>query len=176
MSTKTIAMVVLNSISHDARVKKSAESLSKNAYKVFIIGVQDNRDSRPMNFLPNGTNVVRVDIQTPIKEFKTLIRPLFWAICLITLTLVIYTLSITWMGTFLATTTINLDLIIAYIMWVGIAFSLYFFIKTILIFNRFPVSIDNLLLLNENYCIQLSTELMTNNKDLYHSCRKFPSH
>ena len=118
MSTKTIAMVVRNSISHDARVKKSAESLSKNAYKVFIIGVRDNRDSRPMNFLPNGTKVVRVDIQTTIKKFRTLIPSLFWTICLITLTLVIYALS---------TTTINLDLKISYMMWIGIAFSLYFF-------------------------------------------------
>nr|WP_306770958.1 glycosyltransferase family 4 protein [Desulfovibrio sp. JC010] len=56
-------MVVLNSVSHDARVIKEAETLSAAGHKVTIYGIQDVRDSRAENLLPAGTRIVRVPWQ-----------------------------------------------------------------------------------------------------------------
>jgi hypothetical protein len=60
MSRKRIAMLVKNSVSHDARVIKEAESLSSAGYEVAIIGIMDNRDNRSQNVLEKSTTIYRV--------------------------------------------------------------------------------------------------------------------
>ena len=45
--TKKIAKVVLNSVSHDARVIKEAQSLSEAGFDVSIIGIEDAKNDVP---------------------------------------------------------------------------------------------------------------------------------
>lgn len=130
MSTKKVAMVVLNSVSHDVRVKKEAESLSKSAYQVYIFGVRDKRDSRPVNFLQNGTKVVRVDIQTVLRGLKALIESLFLSFFFLILTLPLLSRK-------LSATGINMHLIIVPAGLIGIAFSSYFLFNSIAIYHKF---------------------------------------
>ena len=47
-------------------------------YKVFIFGVQDNRDSRPSNKLPDGSNVIRVNIKKTKALYVSFISFLKW--------------------------------------------------------------------------------------------------
>lgn len=56
-----VAALVLNSVSHDARVIKEAESLASDGFRVTIVGIQDNRQSKPDEVLPSGVRIRRVD-------------------------------------------------------------------------------------------------------------------
>lgn len=53
-------MLVKNSVSHDSRVIREAESLSEAGYRVSVVGILDNRDSRQYNKLSGGTEIFRV--------------------------------------------------------------------------------------------------------------------
>lgn len=64
-----VAAVVINSVSHDARVTKEAESLSRAGYEVTLIGIRDNRDNEPQGTLPHGTSIRRVFWQ-PLRELR----------------------------------------------------------------------------------------------------------
>lgn len=56
-----VAAIVLNSVSHDARVIKEAESLARAGYEVAIFGIRDNRESDPTTELPSGVVIHRAD-------------------------------------------------------------------------------------------------------------------
>ncbi len=59
-SRKRIAMIVYNSVSHDARVIKEAETLYRAGHAVRIFGIQDNRVSTELEMLPSGIEIERV--------------------------------------------------------------------------------------------------------------------
>jgi hypothetical protein len=56
----TVACLVRNSVSHDARVLKEAEALVACGYDVVIVGVQDRKVSTPSEVRPSGLRIVRV--------------------------------------------------------------------------------------------------------------------
>jgi len=53
-------MIVLNSVTSDARVLKEANTLAGAGYRVTIIGIADGRDGRPINTLESGVMIVRL--------------------------------------------------------------------------------------------------------------------
>lgn len=55
-----IAAVVLNSVSHDARVLKEADSLARAGYDITVFGIRDNRDKEPVTVRDSGARIVRV--------------------------------------------------------------------------------------------------------------------
>ncbi len=56
-----VAAVVRNSVSHDARVIKEAESLVRAGYHVEVFGIQDNRVDDPVTTLESGLVIRRAD-------------------------------------------------------------------------------------------------------------------
>lgn len=56
-----VAAVVLNSVSHDGRVLKEADSLAAAGHEVAIFGIRDNRDDTPEIIRDSGVRVVRID-------------------------------------------------------------------------------------------------------------------
>jgi len=54
---KKVVSLVLNSVMHDARVLKQAESLSNNGYDVTIIGVKDNKRSFDLKRLSENLSI-----------------------------------------------------------------------------------------------------------------------
>ena len=60
---KKVAAIVLNSVLHDARVLKEAESLKNNGFDITIFGISDNNNS-PGNYISNnGISIKLVDWQ-----------------------------------------------------------------------------------------------------------------
>ena len=55
-----IAAIVLNSVSHDARVLKEADSLAAAGWDVTVIGIRDNRCEDPATTRSSGVRIVRV--------------------------------------------------------------------------------------------------------------------
>ncbi len=53
-----IAAVVLNSVFHDSRVIKEAESLAAAGWDITIFGIQDRRNNQPRGHTPGGVPVV----------------------------------------------------------------------------------------------------------------------
>jgi glycosyltransferase involved in cell wall biosynthesis len=60
MSRGKIAMVVINSVSHDARVNKEAASLARVGFDLTVVGIQDNLTSRMNETTPDGVKIHRV--------------------------------------------------------------------------------------------------------------------
>ena len=58
---RRVAAVVLNSVSHDARVLKEADSLSRAGYEVTVFGIQDNRCDEATTIRPSGVVIRRVN-------------------------------------------------------------------------------------------------------------------
>ena len=58
---KRIASIVINSVSHDARVLKEADSLAAAGYEVSIFGIQDNRCSVAMTVRESGVVIWRAN-------------------------------------------------------------------------------------------------------------------
>ena len=56
-----VSAVVLNSVSHDSRVLKEAESLVRAGYDVEVFGIQDNRVGDPVTTLESGLVIRRAD-------------------------------------------------------------------------------------------------------------------
>ena len=67
---KKITAIVLNSVSHDARVLKEAASLTKAGYEVTIIGLQDNKCPDRITHLDNGVIIHRVDMSSFIMSLR----------------------------------------------------------------------------------------------------------
>lgn len=61
-----IAALVLNSVSHDARVLKEADSLAEAGYEVHIFGILDNRSTEPMTRRASGVTIRRVDLNNAL--------------------------------------------------------------------------------------------------------------
>ena len=62
---KRIASIVINSVSHDARVLKEADSLAEAGYEVCIFGIQDNRCSEAEMTRESGARIVLCDWKRP---------------------------------------------------------------------------------------------------------------
>lgn len=60
----SVAAVVYNSVSHDARVLKEAASLAAAGYRMSIFGIADEREKRPVQDLGNGVTIYRVSSKT----------------------------------------------------------------------------------------------------------------
>lgn len=58
---KRIASIVINSVSHDARVLKEADSLAAAGYSVAVFGIQDNRCSAAKTVRDSGVVICRVN-------------------------------------------------------------------------------------------------------------------
>ncbi len=56
-----IVTVVLNSISHDTRVLKEADTLANGGYQVTIVGIKDNYCDDDLTVFPSGVRAVRVE-------------------------------------------------------------------------------------------------------------------
>jgi len=67
-----VCKVVVNSVSHDARVLKEAEAVREAGFEVVIIGIQDANNSVPIQLLDNGVVIRRVAWQS------TAFRPPIW--------------------------------------------------------------------------------------------------
>ena len=61
-----IAALVLNSVSHDARVLKEADSLAEAGYEVHIFGILDNRSTEPLTRRASGVTIRRVDLNNAL--------------------------------------------------------------------------------------------------------------
>jgi glycosyltransferase involved in cell wall biosynthesis len=61
-NVKRVSAIVLNSVSHDARVLKEAESLASAQYEVTIFGLQDKRNAEPETRLPSGVRIIRISL------------------------------------------------------------------------------------------------------------------
>ncbi len=57
--TIKVCAVVINSVSHDARVLKEAASLARAGYDVSVVGIQDANENAPFEELENGIKVYR---------------------------------------------------------------------------------------------------------------------
>ncbi len=60
MPGKKIAMLVINSVSHDPRVNKEAASLVRGGFDVTVIGVMDNREAQHCETTDDRVRVIRV--------------------------------------------------------------------------------------------------------------------
>ena len=67
-----VCKVVVNSVSHDARVLKEAEAVREAGFDVVIVGIQDANVSTPIQLLDNGVVIRRVAWQS------TAFRPPIW--------------------------------------------------------------------------------------------------
>lgn len=79
----SIAMVVLNSISHDTRVLKEAHALAEHGCQVTIVGIQDGNCAEPETSFPLGVRAIRVGrgLEEDINIGAAIARQLsFWAI------------------------------------------------------------------------------------------------
>ena len=66
-----VCKVVVNSVSHDARVLKEAEAIRESGCDVVIIGIQDANNNTPIQILENGVVIRRVAWQA--QAFKPFI-------------------------------------------------------------------------------------------------------
>ncbi len=56
-----VASVVINSVNHDARVLKQADSLAKAGYEVAVFGISDNRCSEAETLRESGVRIFRTE-------------------------------------------------------------------------------------------------------------------
>jgi glycosyltransferase involved in cell wall biosynthesis len=61
---KKISAIVLNSVSHDTRVLKEADSLASAGYVVTILGIKDNRCHDSSSISKTGVKIIRFDWKT----------------------------------------------------------------------------------------------------------------
>ena len=59
-----IAAIVLNSVGHDARVLKEADSLASAGYEMHIVGIQDNKCDEAFTKRPSGVVIHRVPLRS----------------------------------------------------------------------------------------------------------------
>ena len=61
-----IAALVLNSVNHDARVLKEADTLAEAGFDVHIIGIQDKRCPDPLTKRSPGVTIHRVSLSASL--------------------------------------------------------------------------------------------------------------
>ena len=66
--------VVLNSISHDARVLKEAHALAGAGYRVTVVGLKDNNCDDSLTVYPSGVRAVRVECRDRVAQLIKLAR------------------------------------------------------------------------------------------------------
>lgn len=69
---KRVACVVFNSVSHDTRVLKVADSLRQVGHDVRIIGLQDANCWDAASFRDNGVSIVRLDWQSTFQRWQAI--------------------------------------------------------------------------------------------------------
>lgn len=69
-----IAALVLNSVNHDARILKEADSLADAGYRVTLVGIQDNRANEVLEQRSEHVVIRRVDLPRVRKREQHLIR------------------------------------------------------------------------------------------------------
>ncbi|MFP4054929.1 MAG: hypothetical protein ACLFV7_13790, partial [Phycisphaerae bacterium] len=74
MSKARIAMLVVNSVSHDARVTKEAASLARAGHEVTIIGLADARQPALSEECPDGYRIQRLPIAEIPERFRARLR------------------------------------------------------------------------------------------------------
>lgn len=74
-----VAALVLNSVDHDARVLKEADSLAGMGLDVTIVGVQDARCGDRQGMRPSGVRIRRADYQAFLRFARELRRYRFWS-------------------------------------------------------------------------------------------------
>jgi len=65
-----IAAIVLNSVSHDARVLKEADSLSRAGFDMHIVGIQDNRCRDSVTHRESGVTIHRLPLGRLVYIFR----------------------------------------------------------------------------------------------------------
>ena len=93
-----VAAIVLNSVSHDARVLKEASSLAEVGYQVTLIGIRDKKCAEPKTFVGDNVTIYRMDLNSLIASLKiratcALLSALLVIVLLISFTLSAYYLS-----------------------------------------------------------------------------------
>lgn len=69
-----VAALVLNSVSHDARVLKEADSLADAGFDVHIIGIQDKRSGDALTRRSEGVSIHRVSLGPAMMALKYRVR------------------------------------------------------------------------------------------------------
>jgi glycosyltransferase involved in cell wall biosynthesis len=89
--TIKVCAVVINSVSHDARVLKEAESLAQAGYDVSVVGIQDANENAPFETLENGVKIYRTAWQarTARPKYRSY---LFYVMALVVLAAVLWSL------------------------------------------------------------------------------------
>lgn len=89
-----VAKVVINSVSHDARVLKEAEAVREVGFDTVIVGIQDANNSVPIQALDNGVIIRRVSWQSA--AFKPHILPYAWQLALLVAAIALVYLAAVW--------------------------------------------------------------------------------
>lgn len=71
-----VCKVVINSVSHDARVLKEAEAIKETGCDVVIVGIQDANNSVPIQVMDSGVAIRRVAWQA--SAFRPYLWPYIW--------------------------------------------------------------------------------------------------
>jgi len=66
--TARVAMIVFNSVGHDTRVLKEADTLQQAGYQVAIFGLADNRNATTRETRASGVEIVRVDCRLALRR------------------------------------------------------------------------------------------------------------
>lgn len=90
-----VCKVVINSVSHDARVLKEAEAVREAGFDVVIIGIQDANNNVPIQILDNGVVIRRVAWQSEA------FRPILGEVVVKTLLAVLAGLGLIQLGSYL---------------------------------------------------------------------------
>lgn len=85
-----IVAVVLNSISHDARVLKEASALVERGYRAVIVGIQDAKCAEPETIFPDGVRAIRIgdDLEEEINIPLALVKEIGSRVLVVFLALV----------------------------------------------------------------------------------------
>lgn len=78
-----IAALVFNSVNHDVRVLKEADSLAEAGHRVVIVGIQDKRCPDRSTKRPSGVRIVRVDRGGPLRLFRYRLKYYAWLLVMI---------------------------------------------------------------------------------------------
>jgi len=76
-----VCKVVINSVSHDARVLKEAEAIREAGFEVVILGIQDSNNNIPIQIMDNGIVIRRAAWQAA--AFRPYLSELFGKIAIV---------------------------------------------------------------------------------------------
>lgn len=89
-----VCKVVINSVSHDARVLKEAEAIKETGCDVVIVGIQDANNSVPIQVMDNGVAIRRVAWQA--NAFRPNLWSYIWQACAGLIGISVATLLVLW--------------------------------------------------------------------------------